>query len=213
MLRISFDTYTIYKIDTYSSGLAAVTHQLSLIICDLEGVEETKKTITSIRKEALDAEIEDYISEYSDTLKSTYDLAIRIKNQRKYESPKEILNAILAHPAKEQVTFHDVLNAIKRNHPEYTGNNLKKYLDELTTTDRGEILRYDKDSYTYHFSNPFLRAYSLFVKKTESSVIPTNKNALLADLKSIVKKELETARLTFNRDFAAESFLYDDDDL
>ncbi|MBT1712358.1 ATP-binding protein [Fulvivirgaceae bacterium PWU5] len=210
LLKITFDPDVIDKIATYSSGLAAVTHQLALLMCEIEGIQETQKQSKFITKETLDAAIEDYINEHSDTLKSTYDSATRVKNLRKYESPKDVLNAILTCP-KEHVTYQDVLAAIKKVHPEYKGNNLRKYIEELTTTERGEILRYDKDSYTYHFSNPFLRAYAQFIRKTENANSPTTKTELHSYLKTILKRELEIAHDAFRKDFSVDHFPMDDD--
>ena len=206
LLNINFSRDVREKIIIYSSGLAAVTHQLSLLTCIEREVYKTVNPKIVIDKEILEAAINEYLKENSDSYKGTFDLATKINKTRKYESPEEILKAILVYERKESVTVRDITEIIQKKQVNYRPTNLRKYIDELTTTERGEILRHDKDSDTFSFSNPFIRAFThlKFRKKVGEELF--NKDRLIEDLKTTLENEMIAAQAQFLQDINFDEF-------
>lgn len=201
LLNIKFPIDTIKKIVSYSSGLPAVTHQLALLLCEEESVNKTVKgKTTSIKKSAFDFALDEFISENSDTYKSIYENATKIVHSRKLENPKDLLISILS-INKEQVSVYEVKDEILKTNSDYQGTNLKKYLHELTTPSRSEILRYNRDSGLFFFSNPFIKAYTQCIIRNELKPETINQASLLKELKTTLNRELEIAKEAFLRDF------------
>jgi len=200
-LKISFPELISKKIVAYSSGLPAVTHQLALLVCEVNEVFETVKQSQpkKIDIKSFDTALDEYLEENSDTFKSIFETATKIIHKRKTENPSDILNAVLV-SNKDSITVHEVKENLKINDKNYKGNNLKRYLDELTTSERGEILRFNKDSNSYYFSNPFIKAYCQCALRNN---IKTEFNAskLFSEFKYTLNKELEIARKAFLNDF------------
>ncbi|HEA23095.1 MAG TPA: hypothetical protein ENH87_19575 [Pricia antarctica] len=200
-LNITFPEIILNKIVAYSSGLPAVTHQLALLVCESNKIFSTNKDSrpTKIDVKSFDEALDEYLEENSDTFKSVFETATRIIHKRKNENPTDILNAILI-SNKENITFHEVKENFILNDKNYKGNNLKKYLDELTTTNRAEIIRFNKDSNTYYFSNPFIKAYCQCAIRNNVKT-EFNPSKLLKEFRNTLNNELEIARKAFLRDF------------
>ena len=75
-----------------------------------------------------------------------------------HESPEKILKAILE-LEKDTFSIVDISQKFSEQILNYKTNNLRKYVMQLTTSERGEILRYNKNADNFSFSNPFLRGY------------------------------------------------------
>ncbi|MBK9096906.1 MAG: hypothetical protein IPM14_02065 [bacterium] len=206
LLNFVLPVDVIEKIAIYSSGLASVTHQLALLICEEEDIKHTLKSKRILDKKVLKKAIEDYVGENSDTLKSIYDNATKVVKVRKHESPTEILTAMLKNK-KDSQTVRDIATTMKQKFKGYKETNLRKYLEELTTSERGEILRYDDASDTFFFSTPFIKAYAYCILYSESEDAIVTKTKLLKELKDTLKSELEAAREQFIKDISEDDFL------
>ena len=200
-LNIDFPETILNKIVAYSSGLPAVTHQLALLVCESNKIYQTNRDSrpTKIGVKSFDEALDEYLEENSDTFKSVFETATRVIHKRKNENPTDILNAILI-SNKENITLHEVKENFILNDKNYIGNNLKKYLDELTTTKRAEIIRFNKDSNTYYFSNPFIKAYCQCAIRNNVKT-EFNPSKLLKEFRNTLNNELEIARKAFLRDF------------
>jgi hypothetical protein len=203
LLNIKIPDSISEKITAYSSGLAAVTHQLALLICEASEIlithSSTKKFY--IEEKFFDTALGEFLEENSDTFKSIFETATRVIYNRKSENPKDLLVAILK-SNKDETSVAQIKEIIQKSDSNYKGNNLKKYIDELTSTERAEVLRFNKESGVYYFSNPFIKAYcqcafnnDLKPHRTISSV------TLLKELKQTLITELEIARQSFKVDF------------
>lgn len=199
-LNITFPELISNKIIAYSSGLPAVTHQLALLVCEENKIFETNKDSrpTKIAVKSFDEALDEYLEENSDTFKSVYETATKVRHKRKSENPTDILNAILI-SNKESVNVYDVKKNLKLNDKNYKGNNLKRYLDELTTSERAEILRFNKESNTYYFSNPFIKAYCQCAIRNNVKT-EFNASRLLKEFRDTLSQELEIARKAFLKD-------------
>ena len=182
LLNIEIESELKDKIVKYSHGLASITHELCYLMCDNRGVEKTSKQSIKFTEKDLEDAIEDYIQEKSDTFKFIYDTATKTKTQRKYDTPKNILEAII-NVKKDEVRVNEIAEEMKKKFIEYKPTNLKKYVDELTDSKRNEILRFNKDNNCYSFSSPFIKAYTNFVIHKQNGKHQDNGKNLIKELK------------------------------
>ncbi len=201
-LNINIPNSIVDKIVAYSSGLGAVTHQLAYLICEVNKISKTYNSPKAfeIDKLTFDEALDEYLAENSDSLKSVFEYSTRIIHKRKSENPTEIIKAILT-TNKESVTIGEIIETIQLSDKKYKGNNLKKYVDELTLPTRAEILRYNEDSMSYYFSNPFIKAYFQCMLRNDVKKEIFSTKVLLKDFRETLNKELEVARRIFIKDF------------
>lgn len=164
-LNCGFTPQYTTSITEFSSGLAAVCHQLCLNVCFAADLLQTSQNLTiTFTDQHLRDGVDRYIADTSDTLKSTYDRAVYRKRARKWDNCRLIVRTMAELP-QEGATYSTILDAIHKDHPEYPQGNLTTYLGQLQTVDRGEILRLDATTGMYSFANPFYRAYAQIVEK------------------------------------------------
>lgn len=193
LLNVEFPKDIKNKIVVYSNGLGSICHQLCLSMCTNNYIYETADRKYTFSKTDLELAINDYLNQNSATLKSTFDKAIKSSRKSKYGTT-EILQAII-NLKKEEVNSHEILDELREKHDsKYPSSTLTTYLNQLTTSERDEVLRINKDSNTYYFSNPFQKAYFelSFRNKSRTKSIGFNKlsaDEILAFIQA--KKEIE----------------------
>jgi energy-coupling factor transporter ATP-binding protein EcfA2 len=212
LLRIEIEPELKDKIVKYSHGLASITHELCSLMCDNRGIDETSKNIVKFTEKDLEDAIEDYIQQKSDTFKCTYDTATKTKTTRKYDSPQNILEAILK-IKKDEVTINQIAVEMKNKFPNYKPTNLKRYVEELASSERREILRFNKDNNCFSFSSPFLKSYANFVIHKQNDEIKTNGKSLIRELKQFLINSLEENLLLDNSDLLDDEFIYQSIDI
>jgi hypothetical protein len=144
----------------YTNGLAAVCHHLCLNICNAAGILETLPEPTVVTEKELTKAVEQYIDEASDTIKSTFDKALRRQRERKYDNCRLIIHALSQRP-QDGATHGELLQTIHRTEPDYPAGNLTNFLQELETPERGSLLRIDDASGRYSFADPVYRTFAL----------------------------------------------------
>jgi len=144
----------------YSSGLAAVCHQLCLNICLTAGIESFSPASREVTQQCLDQALQKYVDDSSDTLKAAFDRAYRQKRQGKYSNGRLIVRALID-CEQEGASFGKILAVIRENIPEYPKSNLTRHLLDLQSEHRGALLSYDAASATYRFTNPIYRAFAM----------------------------------------------------
>lgn len=143
----------------FSNGLPAVCHQLCLNMCLNEGIIETVKGDRHVFSEsALKDSLTDWLAEAADSLRSTYDQAVRQKRTRKYDNCRLVLHALSALP-RDGATHQEILAKIREKEPLYPPGNLSTYLGELQRSDRADTVIFDVRSGRYAFESPMLHAY------------------------------------------------------
>ncbi|MBP1631533.1 MAG: hypothetical protein H6Q15_2426 [Bacteroidetes bacterium] len=193
LLNVEFPKDIKNKIVVYSNGLGSICHQLCLSMCTNNYIYETADEKYTFSKTDLELAINDYLSQNSATLKSTFDKAIKSSRKSKYGTT-EILQAII-NLKKEEVNSHEILDELRDKYDsKYPSSTLTTYLNQLITSERDEVLRINKDSNTYYFSNPFQKAYFelSFRNKSRTKSIGFNKlsaDEILAFIQA--KKEIE----------------------
>ena len=160
LLNLSLSPANKNLIVKYSNGLAAVAHQLALNTCFAAGAHETMPMHDNLSSENVQRAVERYIEEESDTIKHAFDKALRQKRGGRFDNCRTILETLSEAPA-EGMTRSALMQEIKKRYPSYPEGNLSRYLKELATQSRGEIVRYDENSGLYSFSNPFHKAFAM----------------------------------------------------
>ena len=164
-LNCQFPTPYATDITEFSSGLAAVYHQLCLNVCFAAELLQTSPDVkVTFTDQHLKDSIERYVADTSDTLKSTYDRAVYRRRGGKWDNCKLIVQTMAELPQHGAI-YSTIIETIHKNKPDYPPGNLTMYLGQLVTEDRSEILRFDATSGMYSFSNPFYRAYAQIVEK------------------------------------------------
>ena len=155
------------NIVNYSSGLASVCHQLGLNLCVAAGIYETLEIKKIIDKPLIEEVLSNYVKQESDTMKATFDKALKLKKKTKYDTCKLILESLALTNTDDGLTRTEILRFIKEKIPYYTSKKLTSYLKELQCEDRGVIIRHDPVSGKYSYSNPFQKVFArvLFLKK------------------------------------------------
>jgi energy-coupling factor transporter ATP-binding protein EcfA2 len=158
-----------YEIASYSSGLAAVCHQLGLNICFAANIMETAEGKITIDSTQFRKALERYLNDASDTLKAVFDLALKQERKRTFDNTRLILQALteLGHQGGSHA---DVLKSIRNEEPNYPASNLTSYLHDLRSSKRGGILRFDPTSGKYFFSDPLYLAYAQCLLTPASSL-------------------------------------------
>jgi GTPase SAR1 family protein len=167
LLNISIPSDASRGIVRYSNGLASVCHQLCLNICDASGIVETAREEVQVKATALSDAVKQYLAEASDTLKSAFDKALRIKKKGRYDNTRLILQALV--DAKEEgATHNQLLSAIHKSEQEYPASNLSHFLKQLQLVERGALVAYDVASGRYSFADPIYRAFATAMLKKVS---------------------------------------------
>lgn len=158
LLNIKFTQKMKNEIVKFSSGLASITHQIALNICQAKRIDITQKIKVNLTENDLLIAIKKYINGSSDTLSKRYESAIRVHKVRKYDNGKIILEA-LSNLEFIEVQQNAILLEIRKKFPEYPQANLSNYLMQLQKPDKGEIIILNPNNGKYSFSDPLIRTY------------------------------------------------------
>ncbi len=170
-LNVQFNPEIKRLVVRHSNGLASVCHHLCLNMCNAAGLTETAGGAPVIlTQEHCEHAIKTYVDEASDSIKSAFDKALKVRRKTQYENASLILEAVSA-LAEGGAARTDIYNRIRRAETKYPEANLKYLLPKLCTLEYGGILRYDSNSGLYSFSDPIYRAYALaqFQKRSTPS--------------------------------------------
>jgi uncharacterized protein VirK/YbjX len=130
------------------------------------GIETTLRDEETVGEDCLIPALESYMAEASDTLKRRFDMALRRSTNSKYDHRRLILEALTDLP-QEGATRAEILAQLRRSAPDYQSRDLRRYLKQLCSEDRGGLLRQDYASGRYSFADPIYRAYALSMRAWE----------------------------------------------
>lgn len=142
----------------HSVGVASVCHQLALNVCLEKSIVVTSYDDVALTEDDLRPAIERYIRESSDTLKAAFDKALKRHKVRKYDNTRMILQAVASGPL-DGMLHADIMAVIRRGNPDYPPGNLTLYLAQLTSDERGAILRRGVDG-RYRFIDPLHHTFA-----------------------------------------------------
>lgn len=156
LLNISFSEETVNEVVNYSNSIASVCHQLCFNMCyDFKLLKTQLFATAMMPQNLLEAAFISYIDGSSDSFKSIFDKALSLQDKTGCDS-SGILKAMCSSPRNE--VRKEEIFGYKFNRKTYKSTFLH-FLFLLTTAEYNEILRFDKDSGKYMFSNIFLKAY------------------------------------------------------
>lgn len=183
LLNVEFQENLINQTVSYSNSLGSICHILSYNHCDLNGVDKTCRYTKEIPANVIKDSVEDYVKDKADTYQEKLDNALK-QRERKFKNARLILNAIIQ-LNKEYVTHNEILSKIQEVQSDYPQGNCTTYLKKLISSDGNEILRFDENSGTYSFSDPFFKA---FCKMALEKLDKENKDEI-GDIKEILLKD------------------------
>jgi hypothetical protein len=161
----------------YANGLASVCHDLCLKICQGIGLVETLDHKVEASDVNLEAAVERYLREMEDTLKKVFDRALRKPGRGKFDNTELIIQA-LAQSSQDGATDDELLTRIRAKSPRYPSANLKRFLVELQTAQRGGLLRFDTASGRYSFMDPIFRTVAKLREERPASAAARTKQAV-----------------------------------
>lgn len=151
-------SHLVNPIVQYSVGVPSVCHQLALNACLEKGVMVTQLAREPFVADDLKPAVVRYVRESSDTLKSTFDKALRRRKIRKFDNCRLILQALAKGPLDGR-EYAEILSSIHAVVSDYPAGNLSQYLNELTHEERGGILRVGLDR-KYRFVDPLYHTFA-----------------------------------------------------
>ncbi len=189
-LNVEFGKEIKQSVNMYSNGLAAVCHQLCLNVCIAEGVHDTMFPVHAIEYDSFHDALKMYLEGESDTIKSSFDKALKRKRKRKYDNCRIILTALAA-LKEDAVTVGELLEKVRKVEAGYPPSNMSRYLDELQTEERGAILRFDGPSGKYSFSNPFYKVYMKLLSETSSDNVDLRSETYSSEFTALLEAAFE----------------------
>ena len=189
LLNVEFGRHFKDSVAQYSSGLASIYHQLCLNACFAADINSTQPDRVQLTSEHMTKAISRYLADSSDTLKRAFQLALRQKKSSKWDNCKSIVQTLSSFGG-EGATHHQLLEKLLALHDDYPSGNLTHFLKQLQSVDRGELIRLDRNSLHYSFTNPIYHSYA---KLIDHKPRPSTKQRLLFDQSTEVRKIIEKA--------------------
>lgn len=160
LLNISFGEDIKKTIVMHSNGRPSTCHKICLYMCHVAGLTircHEKFNFNSIHFEKA---LQLYVENASDSVRARFEKACVSTNQSKYQNSRLILESLSGLPPKG-ATLEDIYKVIKLKIPTYPRNNIKRFLNELQATKRGNILRFDPLEENYTFSESLDRTFAM----------------------------------------------------
>jgi hypothetical protein len=158
LLDVRFPDEIKASIKHYSNGLAAVAHQLCLNLCFERGVVETQAETLTFTNEDFARALERWLADAADTLRSHYDAAVRVRRAPKFQYCRIVLQALARLP-QDGGGWGELYEAIRAEQPAFPKRSLTRYLTQLCSAEKGELLAQDPVSGRYSFASPLMHAY------------------------------------------------------
>lgn len=152
LMNISIDDSLKGKITYYSNNLASVCHQLCYDMCAKKGVYKTKlRKNVNFTEDDFKYAVQSHVKQRQDTFSKIYDRALTLNLGMKIFFAFDASN-------KERLGSLEIADIIKRKDKK-TIEKIAEQMLILTTVPYDEILRYDRTSEKYFFSNHYFLVY------------------------------------------------------
>jgi hypothetical protein len=142
----------------YSMGVPSICHQLALNACLEREIMQTVTDRVIFAAADLEPAVKRWVLESSDTLKATFDRALRRHKVKKYDNTRLILSVLAGGPISGML-HSEILKGVRQTAPNYPAGNLTMYLQQLMGDARGSILRLSMDG-RYRFVDPLHHTYA-----------------------------------------------------
>ena len=165
-LNITFGDSVKNSIAAYSNGLASVCHHLCLNICDAAEILRTQEDEmpSEVSKTSLPEALKTYVQEASDSIKSSFDKALKKERKSKYANAELIIRT-LCKANDEGMAKGELLHKVRQSEPNFPNSNLEHYLKKLQLEEYGALIRFSPLSNCYSFADPFYRVFAMVFYK------------------------------------------------
>ncbi len=189
-LNITFPTNLRNQIIKLSNGMASICHSLCLHMCrHAEIIHTNQGTNYQFTISDWKNSLQELIEETSDTIKHSFEKALKQHRKEIHHHAAIIIEAMCEFTDSGAGRIQ-ILNKIKRLHPEYKGANLKEKLDKLCLEDNGGVLKYNENSGSYTFKDPIFLAYAQAMQKNSAQLEPEpEENSFEIRLMDLFKKQ------------------------
>lgn len=154
-LNISIKKDLSEDIAHHSNGLASICHKICYIMCDNAEISETLTSSVAFDESDLQNALSEYIRDESDTIKCSFDKALKLKGS------DFVLRALAKINGDGECAEKVFASIIKSEKAKTSLDKITKTLEMLGTEPYGEAVKFDTDSGRYSFSDPFLCAFAL----------------------------------------------------
>jgi energy-coupling factor transporter ATP-binding protein EcfA2 len=169
-----------------SVGVASACHHLCLNSCRAIDLKETAAIHQRIGREDVQKALEMYMAGAEDTIKSSFDCALRGSNSKTlYDYPRLLLNT-LSKGETGGMRLAEIARVVRKSAPNVRQDVLLKYLEEMTRDERGGLLRHAPDG-RYRFSEPRLHLYAKANFGQEPSLAGETLDQLNTILQSVLR--------------------------
>ena len=199
LLNIDFDQSIIKGISNYANGLASVCHHLCLNICSSQDIYETLPSKHIVNDAELNAALNLYMDEASDTLKKAFEKAFKQERTKKFDNAKLILKALSEIP-QEGALRAERYQKIIVNEPNYPQGNLTSFLKKLCSYESDSLIKCDSNSGKYSFNDPLYRSFAIVLFSKDSPKYSGDKNIektvqALQDITNMINMRLKNQLL------------------
>jgi len=159
LLNITVTDSVLTDIWSQSNGVASICHQLCLLMCEFEGLDETIPQLYDgefdviLDSAHLQFAFKEYLEIESDTIKYAFDLAFQV------ESGDDVI-LILSEKETSGDTLANIHHDAKKKELRISEKNIESILQHLSKPEHGELIKFDEDSQKYSFSDPFYKTYA-----------------------------------------------------
>lgn len=157
-LNITIDESVKNKIIKFSTGLPAVTHQLSFNLCLSSGLYETSNIFISFDDKDFKEALANYLITNSGYLYDRYEKATGESSSNNLPIYYHIIRCF-TETDKNNLSLKDIQNYFKKHKHPQSEHALNYLLLQLSKERRGQAVRHDETSQTWSISDPFFRVY------------------------------------------------------
>jgi energy-coupling factor transporter ATP-binding protein EcfA2 len=181
LMNLTIQQSLIDKVVYYSHNLGSVCHQICYDLCFYNDIKKSKFIKQEITEEDFRKAINSFVRKNSDTYNKIYDKIVCL------DLGWHILKTF-ENVEKEFVSIGELEIRIPQ-HKRTEREELKELLDELSSPNYNEIIRFDNTSKKYSISTPFFRAFLKMkmalelIEQKEAKKRKTNRKKRKYDLK------------------------------
>lgn len=151
MMNASIPEQIIIKIVYYSNKLASVCHQICYDICYSKNIKSTLLYKQKVNMQDFKEAVSSYVRKNTDTFSKIFDHAVASR-------PRRLALEAMINLDKEYLTIDEIYKEVRKIE-EIQKNIFIFAIDELTTVECFEVVRYDQNSKKYSFSTPLFQAF------------------------------------------------------
>lgn len=169
----------------HSNGLGAICHKLCYFMCNTALIRETVPEPFEFDYTDLKDALNRYIKSVEDTIKKSFDSAMKIP------SVENTLRT-LANQNQDGAQIDTLLDWATEQQIKISKPKLKADLAKLETEVFGEIVKFDDNSWKFSFSNPFYRTFALAYFEEQDKKMRSAKKKSQKEMMQLINEAFRT---------------------